>query len=454
MRAFHKPTGNFMLSSEKLRYISVFIWLYTCAAYLHFFIFNPSTLWLVCLLLISNIILLIRQQWITQAVIVLLLYGGYAIYHFPRIDNHVNLSAFILVGLIIASLYSVSIKRTQVFSTFFMIPAAIGIAFSLYFFAGFHKLNTDYLNIETSCVNEFSYRLLTVLHIPNIYWKPIRLFAIYASLIIELIAPIGLFFSRTRKFSLLTLLVFHIYIALNGLSNFGGLGVLIIATASIDFSSLTPRDSNRIWRFVFFAVLSAFIYLFMSIFELFGIYRLFFQGLIFTLGVICIWPVIYQSTPYYVNRIQYNRITIPIILFMICWSMRTYIGLGNTGNFTMYSNLVTESYRSNHLVIDTKYTKVFDWEEDHVYIAFTDSNYLHDYPLSQINHLLVPKTELAYRIHAAAKNTYPLGAIIIDQNDTIVVPDLHQSAYAANKWWYKYIAFRPIQPDGPNRCRW
>ena len=446
--------GIFGVTNAKNQYETIFMWLFTCATYLHFFIFNQYTIWLVCLLFIANILLLIYPKWLPPALFALTIYGGYALYHFPRIDNHVNLSAFILIGLVAIGLYARFNNKMVVFSTHLMIPAAIGIAFSLYFFAGFHKLNTAYLNIDTSCVNEFSLRLLTSLHIPQNYWKPIRQVAIYASLFIEVLVPLGLFFSQTRKFSLLTLIIFHVYIALNGLSNFGGLGMLIIATASVNFTSITSQEFKRIWWFVFFSVLSAFLYFLMSVLNLFGIYRLFIQGVIFTMGVICIWPVIQHASPTVISRRQYTRITIPIILFMTCWSMRSYVGFGNTGNLTMYSNLVTESSRSNHLLINTKYTKLFDWEENHVYITFTDSNYLHDYPLKQINHLLIPKTELAYRIQATEKNSYPLGAIVIDKTDTVVVPNLYFSIYAESKWWYKYIAFRPIQREGPNRCRW
>ena len=47
-----------------------------------------------------------------------------------------------------------------------------------------------------------------------------------------------------------------------------------------------------------------------------------------------------------------------------------------------------------------------------------------------------------------------LNCMVVYKNDTIVVPDLKNSVFNEKKWWYKYLSFRKIQPEGPNECYW
>jgi hypothetical protein len=118
----------------------------------------------------------------------------------------------------------------------------------------------------------------------------------------------------------------------------------------------------------------------------------------------------------------------------------------------MFSNLLTEKTRSNHLFIDTKKTKLFDFEEDNILILK-----LHD-TLNRVGlkDFKIPKIEFEVLVKEWTKKYQhtPLNAVLVYKSDTIIIPDLKKSRFNQSKWWWKFVVFRKIQPEGANKCYW
>src|SRR5262249_50251754 len=65
------------------------------------------------------------------------------------------------------------------------------------------------------------------------------------------------------------------------------------------------------------------------------------------------------------------------VAFLIFHGATPYLGLRTTGNFTMFSNLATENWRSNHLLVPSG--QLFGYQQDIVWIRSIDRRVRHWY---------------------------------------------------------------------------
>ena len=118
----------------------------------------------------------------------------------------------------------------------------------------------------------------------------------------------------------------------------------------------------------------------------------------------------------------------------------------------MFRNLNTEKNYSNHFLINTKFTKIYDFEEDNLEIIklhdTLKNTYLEGYNL--------PLIEFKYKTNQWSNQfpTLELSAIVVYKSDTLVIKDLNQSQFNDSKWFYKYVNFRKIQTNGETGCFW
>ena len=181
--------------------------------------------------------------------------------------------------------------------------------------------------------------------------------------------------------------------------------------------------------------------------------RGFIHGLVFNIGWFIFFFIYFKN--YQAKVLRFDKK--PVLLLSICfvmisfWTLRTYIGLGNTGNFTMFSNVLTEKSRSNHFIIDTKNSKLFDFEEDNILILKLPDTLKNN----KLENFKLPLIEFKFKsTEWCKKYDTKLNCTVVYKNDTIIVPDLKNSIFNEKKWWYKYLLFRKIKPEGPNECYW
>lgn len=410
---------------------------------------------MVCGLLLSVIVSFINfRLWIAVLGSICISFI-YFIEKFPRLANHGNMEFLVEIGIL-------TLLLCRFFDLKFKIPPRlIGYLFrvsvvSIYFYTGFNKLNTDFFNPCVSCVNEINNYILgnfigTKITISEYYSSLFQ----YATIAIEMILPFGLFFYQTRKGSAILLLMFHFYLNFAVYADFSALALFLILGSILDFES---KEVNKKWIqsvkfYIGFTVLAFVIRQLLIKYHFNPYYFGCIEGSIFNIG----WFIfLYSFFKNYESKIySYERnFSLPLsicFIFVSFWTLRSYIGLGNSGNLTMFSNLNTEKERSNHLLINTKYTKIVDFEEDNVLILE-----LHD-TLKKLNlvHHKIPITEFQF-LSKNWSNSYKikLHCVLVYKKDTIKIDDLKTSPFIETKWWYKYLYYRKIQTQGPNKCQW
>lgn len=419
----------------------------------HLLIWKNSITTIIIFICVGFSFLNYRFWWATILSVIISFF--YFLSRFPRLANHSNLEfciEIITLTFLFCKIVNPKFKvAPNTMSAVFRVSTVL-----IYFYSGFHKLNTDYFNSCVSCVNiinEYIFENFTGIPI-NLSDTFSYLFQ-YTSVFAELVLPFGLLWNRSRKTTAILLLFFHFYLNLAVYADFSAFGAFLILGCVIDFESKTiPNNVIKAFRyyalFTLLAILANYIVL---KFKINTSNRGFIHGFVFNIGWFIFFYTFFKN--YKSKVLKFNRK--PILTLSICfvlisfWTLRTYIGLGNTGNFTMFSNLVTEESRSNHLIIDTKKTKLFDFEEDHVLIL-----QLHDtLKNTKLEGSMLPLIEFKYKNNQWCKKyNVKLNCVLVYKNDTIMIPDLRNSTFSKTEWWYRYIFFRRIQPNGPNECVW
>lgn len=379
----------------------------------------------------------------------------YLLDFFPRIGNHSSIILFTSLTILLLFIFKLFSKKevlnSKLLAYFFRI-----FTVTVYFYTGFHKLNTDYFNTCVSCVNEINEYTLS-----NIFGFPIkigdslsRFFQIIA-LIVECIVPFGIMHYKTRSYSVLLLLLFHSYLSLSVFADFSAVGLFLLLGCFIDFesNSFSKKTIFYIRLYLIMIMISVISPIFLSRISVQTSVFPFIKGFIFLVGYLSFF--IYFFRNHDAKRYSFRR-SYFMPLFILCisisfWTLKGYIGLGNAGNLTMFSNLVTEKSMNNHLLIDTKKTKLFNFEEDNVYIIKMDNpNIKENYTGYKL-----PIVEFRFLVkYWSKKFDKPIPCILVYKNKKYTFKDIKTSEFKNSKWWYKYLNFRKIQTTSPNECRW
>jgi hypothetical protein len=395
------------------------------------------------------------KLWWTSILILSINFYFFA-FKVPRVPNHTNIEfgiSMLILGLCFFKLIGKNLKLSPDFFTQTFRICLI----TIYFYTGFNKLNTDFFNPCVSCVNDVN--VATLENLTGLHYAisdSISVFFQYSTLFIEMISPFGLLFSKTRKWTAISLLFFHFYLAFTVYADFSALASFLILGCIFDFK-YEKINQNTIVKFqwyAFFIFLATIVRMIFEVCKTDLRYIYFVHGCFFNIGLLIFYFSYFRK--HQTSPTKFERKYFPIYAFCVLiisfWTLKSYIGLGNSANLTMFSNLMTEKSKSNHLLIDTKKTKIFNFEEDNLLILK-----LHDtLKNNKLEKYKLPMCEFKYMVGQWSKQ-YPnltLNAKIVYKNDTIVIADLKKSKFNSRKWWYKYINFRKIQPENPNKCIW
>jgi hypothetical protein len=376
--------------------------------------------------------------------------------NFPRQANHANVEFFIEIAILLIILFKIFVPKLKISGNLLSYLFRVFVV-TFYFYTGFHKLNTAFFNPCVSCVNEVNeYILGNLIGERFTLSRGLSVFFQYATLCIEMILPFGLLWHRTRKYTAIVLVFFHFYLNFAVYADFSGLAGFLILGCVLDFESNEIKKPvvNALKFYLLFTLIALVIKLVLIKMNIKLYYINFIFGCIFNIGwfiFFCIFFKNYEEKMYPFQKKHLLLVTICIVATS-CWTLKTYIGLGNAGNFTMFSNLMTEKSRSNHLIIDTKKTKLFNFEEDNVLILK-----LHDtLKKGKLENYRLPLIEFKY-FSKKWCDRYPkiqINTTIVYKKDTLLIPDLRKTEFVITQWWYRYVFFRKIQPEGANECYW
>jgi len=277
----------------------------------------------------------------------------------PEAPNHRH------VMLFFALMLGLSLKNESRSESLFeslTLPAIRLTTILIYFFAAFAKLNSGYLNFETSCSIEF-YRnihaLLPFFPEPSMVGVPV----IWGSLAIELLIPILLIFRPA--WGVILGVGFHSFLALDVVKYFINFSTVMIVglMAFIPTNSLAEaaKKESKLLR-----KLAPLFFLALTAVALFSFYLKCSQsGIIYPVIIFrhVLWFILFFIFCFFLVRAFKNtklnytlalRVKLPysIIIFLVILNgLSPYLGLKTRTSFNMYSNMEITSYDSNHEVI-------------------------------------------------------------------------------------------------------
>jgi hypothetical protein len=335
----------------------------------------PPSIMIMFILLCLQYVSFTNYWWasISTVLLFLLMLGP----DFPRLANHGNLAIFIGIVTLVLYIRKVVYKKSISYDTI-----TLSFRYSLiaiYFIAGFHKLNSGFFSFSGSCSTYVSHSLNLFLFGEGfIYPEYIIKCLQIGTIVIEMIIPFGILFYRTRKATAWILLVFHAYLSLCGFSNFSAFAAFLIAGSILEINQyhISGKIINALKVYVFIAIISSLTAYLIKRFELSNrAIMLMVNGILVNIGLLYFFYFVLRAKAH--KRQVYRGSLIPFVfIFLIAlWGMQGYFGLSNTSTLTMFSNLVTEQSRSNHYIINTAQTKIWDFEEDFVTILETASGF-------------------------------------------------------------------------------
>jgi len=430
--------------------------IFCCGLMMHmgsaFYYYTKTT----ALLVIFTGLLFINYKWWIFA------YGGILtslavlINIVPRTANHANIEFFIciyfMVLLFMRWRFKTPLPNGQTVNQIFRITL-IG----LYFMAGFHKLNSGFFNVNGSCTNNMGlwfnqYIDTNNVIIPHFITRMLQV----CTILIEMIVPFGILFRRTRAATVLALACFHFYLSLCGVPNFSAFAAFLLTGSILNLDKEIPKQLTKGLRYLIFFSVVAVVFAKIVYIKNWVPYRL----------IICCVAIIYNIgwIAFFVALLKFRRIEKCVYLFswwhptlallIIIWASQSYVGLSSAGTLTMYSNLVTEKEHSNHFLIDTKKTKIWNFEEDYVTIVSlpdkckgSGANKLTGYSL--------PVTEFKKAVKKWTKYKEPLPCTLIYKGKTIVMRDVKASKYNDPniEWWQRFLYYRRLN-FSCNECMW
>ena len=410
-------------------------------------------------------------------------------YNFPDLANHLNLALVLNTFQITTILYMLLLgpnrSTSGTFPThgqyFQLIRPWIAIFVSMtYFFAGFHKLNWDYLNPDVSCTRNFlerrifkHYGISKDVQVSSefIQWSSIL------TLAWEIGGAFMIFVPKTQPIMMIYSLLMHMVFATIGFYDFTSmmcsLWFVLLPDPYLRIIVDDPFEKTRRWTYVMLPLVM------MVCTILYNpnsknrtiTLRL---GLCFIATVsFLLWPLIKLLLSTAISNDEFRRHHLNqslkwqqsfrwslrprflwfFPLFLTFYSMNNYLGLRTAGNFTMFSNIRTEGRTSNHLLLGKNQLKIFGYQDD---IVQSNAFAL---PLVEFQRRILKMKRGRQRDLAKDPNArvQPFGVSalykgeLIDADDVVTDPrwDFEPS------WEHYWLHFRTIQDDDqPNKCRW
>jgi len=347
----------------------------------------------------------------------------------------------------------------------------------LYFFAVFHKLNTDYFNPDVSCAvyllemikERFSF-------IPVTYGT--RLFSIWGTLVIEAAIPLLLIQRRTRNYGIILGLVFHFFLSLPQHQGLYSFSAMLFALYFLFLPEEFTARIKRIWSksglgrwsisrasviAALFSLLTISVWMIMNhcfdgkdVTQLEACLRG--RGVYLWIPYACVVSAIYLAaifsgpmeqpkTRQMFRRTLSPALIVPILLFL--HSASPYLGLKTTPCLSMFSNLRTEGPRPNHLLIPASF-KIAGFEDDLVEVISSSDE---DFQKLADGGLLLPYFE--FRKEASQKKEPFTVEYIRGGQRIFLKKDGPQdtSVIKPVPWFLgKLLRFRPVTKTGPMKC--
>ncbi len=373
----------------------------------------------------------------------------------PEVPNHRLILALGSVALLLAL---VGAGRGGGFDA--LVPAGRTIAVLVYAFAFFAKLNRDFVDPTASCATQFYGHLRS-------WWlllpagPGVDRAAIFATLAIECLLPIGLLWPRTRHAAVVLGLAFHLALgcdATRNLLNFSAVmfALLLLFLPREFFESFARRLEREpsLRRILAAALLAVVVSGLVAItdWERFALLYYWVRQLVWmTFGLVLIAAVVAwhdrrRLAPWPVRARLGPSVVVGVLATLN--GLSPYLGLKTRTAFDMYSNLRLEAERSNHWLVPRS-LDLLGLLRDRVKILATDD--------PALRHRYVDTgDELSYFELASYLGEHPARVEYRRGTEEFEVdPGRPASRPPAPPWWRrKLLVFRPLGESSRSQCIW
>jgi hypothetical protein len=454
--------GTSSTTVSTLSYRQLLLVLFTASLLMHFSFAVEAHFVAITAAAIGCISLLINPQHRTLPLLAVAVAVVQNAIGYPELANHATLELFMGSSLFVLLAVERIRNKGQLLSAAALAHMIRTSAFVIYFLTGFHKLNWGFLDHDTTCANEMNLYLLRHFT-PEDFVLPLtvtRLLQV-GTLVAELVVPFGLLLIRTRQSAVVLLLLFHAWLCFLGFANFASLGLLFLTGSSITDQQLKRIRIIPLLR----KYLAAVLVIGLSAFFICNLGGKRMQGTEPSLWLVGL-AALFSPVLLYIGQQLfrgYNRKEqvlskpgwrwVPAVCFLI-WGTQCYWGLSNRATLTMYSNLITEAGRSNHLLINTNYTKLFRFEEDKALIRSVSPNLL-PFTGEQYRQFSYPMVLLRKRAADWAAAIKGPVRLELEYNGALyVIEDLTNDPLLKKRWYDDYLFFRETPLHGLGGCYW
>lgn len=360
-------------------------------------------------------------------------------------------------------------------------PASRAILLIVYFFAAFHKLNSDYFDVASSCTS-FVYQVtLEELKLP---WFPkpdgvFGTFLVFLVVLVELAIPVPLLLRSTRLIGLGVGVLFHIVLGVTHYNfSLAVFAFYVFFLPKSFFNRVLPdwaRGHVAVSRFGRWAV---------PCLVLFSVY-------LFFLGTQASGPGVWRS-PWWERSahawVFLSAALLGFLIYLLHWGraslhqseedafrggwrfawifpllvfvngLSPYLGWKTGNSFNMFSNLITEGGRSNHLLIPKGLFQLWDYQDDLVVVTGANHPAFHQMVLHGTP---IPLAEVQRRVDLLSSNgergirlAYVRGGKTFESENAEQDPQL-----SGRLPWYrrKFSIFKEnlhLVPSQHRKCSW
>lgn len=381
----------------------------------------------------------------------------------PSGSNHTILKNFVLVGFFLSAVVAFSKNKSQ---SFYQVAAPLGrwLLLIMYFFGVFHKINTDFLNIESGCAIALWQKLPVVFL--SIYTPFIGWLISYGTLVVETVLMLLLVMPRLRVWGVLLGISFHGFLALSAYAFYLPFSTLTIALHMLFIPSVSAEKivASPEWQgFVRFmrswgfgcALLWFTVIYYLAFSELYSL-----AGVVWLAGVIAFVRVLIRGG--LLKDESKGRIfsfedlrckvkglyLIPLLFFFNCFT--PYLGLKTAQSMNMFANLRLEGGISNHLIMSGA-PGPFRYLEDLVEIHPESDDWYFDYVARHDLRMVYYEFLNRLERHPDARVSFTRNGVYY-QN--VRYSDLQGDAEEIlhPRWFRGWFHFYPVDVSAPKAC--
>jgi hypothetical protein len=367
----------------------------------------------------------------------------------PNTPNHRWVFAFAAAIFLLST--KSNLKLGQLSKAFGLLLAIV------YFYAGFAKLNADFLFEKHSCSDVFIKHVFLGADVPKFILDiaPSFVCALEIVLVLLILLP------KTRIIASATALILHLGLALDIVKHFldfsSVMSCLILTQAMPTRASILSTENIKKYAkyfsclFIVLAFIRSKVFYqislpqFAIILEVCWLFYYLFVALLFVKII-----KIGSSTWSITDKNKLNFAVISILILATINGATAYLGLKTRSSFSMYSNLWIDDSGSNHLLV-RKSPDIFGFLKDDIKIVST--NDLGELGFLQKENFTIPYIQL----HSLVKSEPLIEIDYVRNNKVYSYPreELASPGLLLDNWLArKFIIFQASNPAVAEQCIW